>query len=247
MFNFSIKIDDKKHSLNAENGVSMDLIAELLKDLYKAIDLKDGAKCTLSSIRGNCYALDFSSEHKTHLERFKVVHRNIEGASIEDLNVEQRNYAKTLRKVLDGQFYINAYDENKKKIASISEIKSGKSIKYYYTQKTVYGYLSELGGKTLNSKSKHIIIDGYPYQIKISKDLDLKLKDFYGTQKLAVKIRVKRTFEKGSVIDTEMITFKKVGSLSLSENLKNEGYIPFEKISNLNSLDGIIEAIYGSN
>ncbi|WP_298531108.1 hypothetical protein [uncultured Algibacter sp.] len=247
MYNFSIKIDDKEHSLNAENGISMNLIAELLKDLYKAIDLKDGVKCTLSSIRGNCYALDFSSDHKTHLERFKVVHRNIEGASIQDLNFEQRNYAKTLKKVMDGKFYVNAYDENKNKIASINEIKTGKSIKYYYTQKTIYGYLSELGGKTLNSKSKHIIIDGYSYQIKISKDLDLKLKDFYRTQKLAVKIRIKRTFEKGSVLEAEMIDFKKVGKLTLSENLKNEGYIPFEKINNLNSLDGIIEAIYGNN
>lgn len=247
MYSFSIKIDDKKHSLNSENGVSMDLIAELLKDLYKAIDLKDGAKCTLSSIRGNCYALDFSSEHETHLERFKIVHKNIEGASIEDLNVEQRNYAKTLKKVMDNQFFVNAYDENKKKIASINEIKIGKSVKYYYSQKTVYGYLSELGGKTLNSRSKHIIIDGYPNQIKISKDLDLKLKHYYRTQKLAVKIRIKRTFEKGSVIEAEMIDFKEVGVLSLSENLKKEGYIPFQKIKNLNSLDGIIESLYGNN
>ena len=97
--------------------------------------------------------------------------------------------------------------------------------KYYYTQKTVYGYISELGGKSLYSKTKHILIDGYPHRIYISSDLDLKLKPFYRTNKLAVRLRVKQTFDNGNIVNAEMINFKTVGSSSLSENLKAEGFI----------------------
>lgn len=246
MYNFSIKIDDKKHSLNSESGISIEVLSELLRDLYSAIDFSENAKCTLSNIRGNCYAMDFSTESKTQLERFKIVHKNIQEIPIKDLEIEQKKYAKTLKKIIDNRFYINAYDENNKKIASISELTTGKEIRYYYSQKTIYGYLSELGAKSIDSDNKHIIIDGFPYRIYISKDLDLQLKHYYGTEKLAVKTRIKRAFAKGNIISAEMISFKEVGKLSFSESLSKEGYIPLNILNNASTIEGIIDALYGS-
>lgn len=246
MYNFSIKFDDKLHSLNSENGISMNLVGDLLKDLYSAIDLDNNVKCTLSNIRGNCYALDFSTEHKDHLDRFVVVHKNIQDVPINDLELEQKKYAKTLGKVMDGKFYVNAYDNEKNKIASINEIIRKKEISYYYSQKTIYGYISELGSKNLDSEKKHVIIDGFPYRIYISSDLDLQLKPFYKTEKLSMKIKIKRSFEKGSIVNAEMISFKEVGKSSLIENLKSEGFIPLNILKdNNNSLEGLLNSIYG--
>jgi adenylate kinase family enzyme len=246
MYSFSLKIDDSKHSLNAENGISIEIISDLLRDLYSAIDFNENSKCTLSNIRGNCYAMDFSTESINQLERFKIVHRNIQDVPIKDLEYEQKKYARTLKKIIDNKFYINAYDENGEKIATINEIVNEKEIKYYYSQKTIYGYLSELGAKSIDSDSKHIIIDGFPYRIYITKDLDLQLKSYYGTEKLAVKIRVQRAFQKGNIIRSEMISFKEVGKLSFSENLAKEGFIPLNILNNTSTIEGIIDAIYGN-
>lgn len=247
MYSFSLKIDDKKHSLDAENGISIDIIGRLLAELYNAIDLEEGANCTLSNIRGNCYALDFSTKSEQQVERFKVVHRKIQEVPYQELESYEKKYAKILSKIISSNYYINAYDENNNKIASINEIITGRIIKYYYSQKTVYGYLSELGGKSLDSSKKHIIIDGFPHRIYINKDLDLKLKPYYRTVKIAIKIKIKHSAEKGSIIYAEMINFKEVRANSLSENLKEEGHIPLNITNNSTTMDGIIDALYGTN
>lgn len=185
------------------------------------------------------------TEHLDHLERFIVVHKNIQDVPVNDLETEQRKYAKTLGKVMDGKYFVNAYDNEKKKIASINEIISSKDIKYYYSHKTIYGYIAELGSKKIDSERKHVMIDGFAHRIYISGDLDLELKPYYKTQKLSMKIKIRRSFEKGSIVNAEMISFKKVGELSLMENLKNEGFIPLEIMNEKTSLEGLINSIYG--
>ncbi len=247
MFNFSLKFDDKGHSLNAEDGISINLISDLLKSLYEAIDLDEQAKCTLSNIRGNCYALDFSSESENQLTRFKIVHKNIQDLPISGLTSEQRKYAKTLKKIMDGKYYIEAFDENKNRIASIKKINNDGEVKYYYTHQTVHGLLSLLGGNSINSETKYIRIDGYPHRINISKDLDMLLKPFYGSEKLAVKVRVKHSVDSGSILKTEMVHFTRVERNSLSENLRKEGFIDLNIMKNNDiTIDGIIDAIYGN-
>src|SRR5438874_5135239 len=100
MIKFSIKIDDDSHSLSKENGIPFDNFGELLKNLYEAIDPENGAKCTLGQIRGNCYAADFYTEEEKFHTNFIVVHKNVELIPIEELDSKQRDYARTLRKVL---------------------------------------------------------------------------------------------------------------------------------------------------
>ena len=246
MHKFSIKIDDQKHSLDSERGISIDFLSEILKDLYRAIDMNEGARCTLSNIRGNCYAMDFSTDSAFQAERFQIVHKNIQDIPLKDLDDQQRKYAITLKKLTDQHYYINAYDENKNKIASISEVSTDKIIKYYFSQKTIYGFLSELGSKSLDTENKHIYIDGFPYKIFISKEKDLELKNYYRTEKLAIKLRVKHAFEKGNIINAEMISFKTVGNLKLSENLSKEGFISLNIVNDSSTLEGIIDSIYGN-
>lgn len=236
MIKFSLKIDDDAHSLTKEEGISFDKIGELLQGLYEAIDPNSDVKCTLGEIRGNCYALDFYTTEERYLENFIIVHKNIESISYDDLEPNQKSYAKTLRKVLGGKYYINAYDSNNQKVASIKDIGRNLESDTYYSTKTIYGIVSELGGTSLNSTKKHIKVDGISYNIRISKDQDIELKPYYGTDKLKIKIKQKRSLEKGRVIDSELLSFVAISGNNIIDNLKNEGYIEFELIKGTHTI-----------
>lgn len=245
MYKFSLKIDDDTHSLTKEDGIPFDKIGELLRTLYEAIDPTSNIKCTLEGIRGNCYALDFTSKEERFLNNFIAVHKNIESIPFTQLQGTQREYATSLRKVLGSKYYINAYDSNGLKIASIKDIGTKENNITYYSLKTIYGIISQLGAPSLDSAKKHISIDGLNYKIKISKEQDIQLKQFYATDKLRLKIKQKRSQEKGRVIDAELISFIKVSDSNLIENLKNEGYIDFDLIKNTHTIEDLVNKIYG--
>lgn len=236
MYKFSLKIDDDENSLTKEDGISFDKIGGLLKSLYDAIDPKSDIKCTLGQIRGNCYALDFYTQEEKYVSNFVLVHKNIEDIPFTELENKQKEYAKTLKKVLGDKYFIKAYDSDGVQIASIKNIGIKNNYDTYYTLKTIYGIVSQLGGTSLESTKKYIRIDGIPYNIKISKDQDIELKPYYGTDKLRVKLKQKRSQGKGRVIDAELISFTLVSGNSLLDNLKNEGYIDFELIHKMDRI-----------
>jgi adenylate kinase family enzyme len=246
-YKFSIQIDDDKHTLSSYNGISIKYLWELLRDLYKSIETDEEGKCTLSGVRGNCYALDFTTEEKQYEENFIRVHKNIEELSSSELQPEEKNYARTLKKILGGKYYLRAYDNEHNIIATIKELDKEKSINQYYSYKTIYGIVTELGAKSLNAEKKHIRIDGFPHNISISKDLDMELKKYYGTQKLKIDIKVKLSYETNRIISAEMRGFIEVSSNKLSQNLKEIGYVDFELIKNANTVNDIIDKIYGNN
>lgn len=246
MYKFSLKIDDDKHSLTKEEGIPFDKIGELLQTLYEAIDPKSNIKCTLEGIRGNCYALDFTTKEQRYESNFVVVHKNIEGIPFNQLEKPQKEYAIALRKILGAKYYINAYDSNGVRVASIKDIGVKEDYDTYYAHKTVYGIVSQLGSPSLGSSKKHISVDGIPYKISITKDQDIELKAFYATDKLRMKIKQKRSQSKGRVIDAELISFTKVSEYGLIDNLKKEGYIDFELIKNAHSIEDIVNRIYST-
>lgn len=245
MYKFSLKIDDENHSLTKEEGIPFDKIGALLQCLYDAIDPNSNIKCTLEGIRGNCYALDFTTEEARFESNFVVVHKNIEGIAYDQLEPKQKKYAAELKKILGTRYFINAYDSLGNKIASIKEIGLKDNIETYYTQKTIYGIISQLGAPSLNAPKKSISIDGIPYKIKISKVQDLELKQFYGSDKLMIKIKQRRSQVRGRVIDAELLSFIKVSKNSIIENLEAEGYIDFELIKNTHTIDDLVNKIYG--
>jgi hypothetical protein len=246
-YKFSIQIDDEKHTLSSINGISIKYLWELLRDLYKSVDIEEESKITLSAIRGNCYALDFTTEEQAHLERFKIVHKNIEELPSQHLTLEEKAYSKTLKKILGGQYYLRAYDNEKNIIATIKDLNKEKSITTYYTTKTIYGIVSEIGSKSLSSEKKHICIDGFPNNIKISKDIDLRLKQYYGSQKLMLKIKIKKSVEHNRILEAEMIDFNEVSKNSLSENLKEIGYVDIKLVEGVKTFDDIINRLYGNS
>lgn len=245
-YKFSIQFDDEAHSLSSSKGISMKYLWELLRDLYKSIEVEDEATLTLSGVRGNCYALDFTTEEKQYEDNFIRVHRNIQELADIDLSPEEKDYAHTLGKVLGRKYLLRAYDNEHNKIATIKDLNREKGVSRYYVYKTIYGIVSELGGKNLYAEKKHIKIHGIPYNINISKDLDLKLRDYYGTKKLRIKIRAKLSLETNRIISADLVDFTEVSKNTLIQNLKDVGYIDFEMIKNTNTINDIIDRIYGS-
>ena len=244
MYNFSLKIDDEEHSLTKEDGISFDKIGELLQSLYDAIDPGSHIKCTLEGVRGNCYALDFTTQEERFVENFIVIHKNIESIPFTQLQDKQKNYATSLRKILGSKYHANAYDTAGLKVASIKDIGTKENYATYYTLKTVYGIVSQLGAKSLDSVKKQISVDGLPYNIKISKDQDIELKQFYASDKLRLKLKQKRSQAKGRVIDAELVSFTKVNGNSLIENLKDVGYIDFDLIKDTHTIEDLVNKIY---
>lgn len=246
MYKFSLKIDDEEHSLTSENGLSFKDLSALLNDLYNVIDPDSGVICTLSQIRGNCYALDFSTEEAQFESNFVRVHKNLEQIPIQDLEKGEAKYAKTIKKILGDKFYMNAYDGNNNKVAQIKSLGVDKEFSTYYTYETVYGVLSELGSKKLDSSSKHIFIDGYNEKIFVPRDLDIKLKEHYGTRRLRVELRQKRSFVDGHVIRAELKSFSVTGDRDLVSNLNQEKeQHPENRFAGINSVEDILNKLYG--
>ncbi|ASE62573.1 MULTISPECIES: hypothetical protein [Chryseobacterium] len=245
MFKFSLKIDDQNHSLNAEDGISIDIISDLLKTLYNAIDDGTKAKCTLSNIRGNCYALDFTTENAVQNENFISLHRRMEELNTDELTQEEQKYANSLNIIFKKGFYINAYSEDER-IAKLSHLIIDNTPEHFYKQKTIYGIISEQGGKTVNSDVKHIIVDGYNKKIKINNDLDLQLKNHYRTDKLAIKIRTKVSIHTGNEFSAELISFRVIGKNSLLDNLKEAGPSGYNFLKGISTMDDLLNSIYGN-
>jgi hypothetical protein len=245
MFKFSLQIDDKKHSLSAEDGISIDLLAVLLKNLYNAIDDGSKTKCTLNKVRGNCYAIDFSTLDEQKETRFVQLHQDLLEVPYDKLSTDDQKYAQTLRIIFKNGYYINAYDRNNQNVAHLTKINLDNLPDSYYTQKTVYGFLTELGSDKLASKTKHIRIEGFNRQIAITNEQDLELKPFYRTDKLAVNLTLQVSTTSQRVLSAEMASYIRVSKTSLSENLDQEGYIPLNINRGAKTIDDIINAIYG--
>jgi hypothetical protein len=246
MIKFSIKIDDDVHSLNAENGIGLDKIGDLLKALFGAIDNGTGSKITLGDVRGNCYALDFFTKDQGIYENFLTVHRNIEQVGVDDLTFEQKKYAATLKIVLGGKYYLTAYDKEYIPVAEINEIGKKQLTSFYYSTDTVYGILSELGSSTLANSKKHIYLDGINYKIFISGAQDLELKPYYGTHKIRAEIRQKRSSVDGHIINSELISFLTVNKGNLIDNLKSSDFIDLESIKEIRTLEDVLNSIYAN-
>lgn len=245
MLKFSLKIDDVKHSLTAEDGVSFDIIADLLKNLYNAIDDGSGTKCTLGKIRGNCYALDFYTHDEKKEIQFVRIHQDIEEIPFDKLPRKEQNYAKALRPLFNRGLYINAYDKNNNKCAHITELNTDKTPETYFQQKTIYGYLSEIGGDKIDAKIKHIKIEGFNRPIAIKGEDDIKLKDYYGTDKLSVKLNLKTSIKTGRILSAELESFNHISKYGLLRNIEISEYIPLNITGGAKSMDEIIKTLYG--
>lgn len=120
---------------------------------------------------------------------------------------------------------------------------------YYYVYKTIYGYISRLGSDSLKSNKNYVKIDTYPKSILIKDpSLYLKLKSLYKTDRIAVKIKIKKNAKTGNDIYAEMTNnFRVLGKGDLISNLKEQGYIDLEITKGAKTIDDILNSIYDTN
>lgn len=206
MYTFSLKIDDEANSLNESDGLSIKELAELLKNLHKALP-DTGDKCTLSEISGNCYKPSISCYNKITHDSFIKLMKDIEYNG--DLARKQLPFKRTIEKIIQRGFFCEAYDNEENLVATISTTEKPK-IGFRYSTEIIYGVLSEIGGKSL--ERNHIVIycedDLSHYTIPITTLQDTQLKEHYKNGIIKFEILFKYNTIDKSKYPTQLVSFK---------------------------------------
>lgn len=195
-YKFSIKIDNQEHSLTKEDGIPIESVGEILTALAKAINF-DSTKVTLEEIRGNCYAMDFTTTDERPYNTFYDLHTRLEVVSEDDLSDNEALYAKALRKVIRKHgVYVEALNSDRKRIAKITDLLPSKEASSIHYHKTIYGTIISFGGKNENKSQAVVeIYDGTKLSIFLSKDHEFKmlevLRSVYKQRPIRMKVRVK--------------------------------------------------------
>lgn len=229
-FKFTLRFDNKAHSLSRDFGLPINDLGELLLALYPVIKTRDGENITLSEVRGNCYAIDFQTDEEETRDRFLKIHKKIVEGDIEALKPEENQYIQKLEKtVIKRELYVEALDpEHKETATRIEAIPVIDKIDSYYSTKTLYGIISEIGGPKLDSKP-HILVSGEPYKIWLTPEQEDRLRPFHKKGKLLLKIRVKYSLKDKKIWQAELVDFKDLGDKRLDERFEdlNENDLSF--------------------
>ena len=219
MHTFYLKIDDDQHSLSKENGLSIGELAKLLDALNKVIDPKDGSKCTLSEISGNCYQAKFEAQNATWYNRFEVAHKNLDIIPTNELKDEVANYAKTLKVILGGNRFLEAKDENKNTIIHLRAPQIGQVVDSYFVTKEIIATITGKGAKSLKATKLSFTVDEEPYRIYTTPEQDVQLEPHYRKNPIVIKLNQKRSLLDDRVISAELISFHPISNLSARDGL----------------------------
>ena len=220
-YKFTLRFDNKGHTLTKDFGVPILDLGELLTSLYAIIKTRDGENITLSEVRGNCYALDFQTPEEETKSRFLKVHKNIREGNIEALRPQEQGYAHKLEKhVIKKGLYVEALDPlSQERATRIDAIIGLKKIDSFYSTRNLYGIISEIGGAKIDD-TPHILVSGEPYKIMISVEQEENLKSLYKGRKLLLKIRIKHSLKEKKIWNAQLLSFKDLGDKRLDEKLK---------------------------
>lgn len=174
---FTIRFEDDSNSLSAEHGLSIEKLGELLTSLSKAIGLKE-EPLTLSGIRGNCYALDLSTNILPVYDSLKSVHDRISNNDFAALNNDQIKYAYKLNMILGDKYRMNVYDPDKTFNLKIRSISIPKRVECYYEIDDIYGIIASIGGKSIDSRPC-VKLSGLNYEIFVTAAQESKLLKYF--------------------------------------------------------------------
>ena len=211
-FDFILRFDDSNHSLTAKNGLSVKDLSELLISLYDALHISDADKLVLSEVRGNCYAINLTTNNELIQENLKVVHKKISNNDYQGLNKKQLKYAQKIKSILSDQLYLQAYDNDKNFKVDVDTIDIPKRKNYYHEITSIYGVITSIGGKSIDGVS-YIRINGQNYDIKVSHQQENALIPFFKKNKMRCVINKKISTEdnqvKSAVLESYEVTTEK--------------------------------------
>ena len=224
-YQFTLRFDDDNHSLTQYNGLTVQQVGELLIDLTQALGLNKDQKLILSDIKGNCYALELSTENVLILDNLKVIHKKISDNDYRGLNDKQKNYASRLKAIIGSHLNLRAYDKDKGYYIKVKEIILPKEPQYYFEISTVYGIITAIGGASLDGKA-NIKINQEIYNIEVNPKQEKELLRYYKEHRLSFQVRKKIDFANDKIISAELIDFDVLEGKTFIE-LVNESKILF--------------------
>jgi len=209
---FYIKFSDSNKKLNPENGIPIGLLSELLDNLEKLIK-EDTSSTYLKEVKNESYGILLYSTSVERHNKIKSLHQKLEPNNLKILpHSEIENiapYAKTVKKVLKlyDDVVLEIYPDNDKRLGlTIDNIVLSNDKKYKYsTITTVTGYLTLIGGKTMQEKP-HIRIDGYDKAIYLSKEAEKVLKTHHKENRVQCQIREK--YATDGKVKCELLKYK---------------------------------------
>lgn len=232
---FTIRFEDDSNSLSAEHGLSIEKLGELLTSLSKAIGLKE-EPLTLSSIRGNCYAFDLSTNILPIYDTLKSVHDRISNNDFAALNNDQIKYAFKLNMILGDKYRMDVYNPDKTFNLKIKSIVIPQRVEYYYEIDDIYGIIASIGGKSIDSRPC-VKLSGFNYEIFVTTSQESKLLKYFKKNRMLFRLNKKIDFETGRVVSAELLSYEiiKADNDKLVDNvnellLKRKGKALFPKV-----------------
>ena len=219
-FEFTLRFDDDKHTLSIENGIPAIEIGPLITSLAEALHLGKDQSFILSEIKGNCYALKFSTNSVTVFEELKVIHRKVSNNEYTGFTSEQKRYVTKLKHVLGGKYYLDAYDTPKDYKVRVREVNLPEVPVCYYEIGSLYGVITSIGGKTLDGKSS-ISVNQADFKIEINDTQEDQLIQYYKKAKLLLTVKKKINFETDKIVSAQLLDFEIVGTKKFGELAKD--------------------------
>jgi len=218
-FDFILRFDDNSHSLTAKNGLSVRDLSELLGSLYEALNVSDADKLVLSEVKGNCYAINLTTNNELVHENLKVVHKKISINDYQGFNKKQIKYANKISSILNGKLYLQAYNENKDFKVDVNEINIPKLPKYYHEISSVKGIITSIGGRSIDGAS-YVRINGHNYDIKVTSSQEKKLIPFFKKNQMRLVLNKKISTDDKQVKSAELESFEPTENISFNQNIK---------------------------
>ena len=235
-YDFILRFDDNNHSLTATNGLSIKELSELLSSLYDAINVSNKDTLVLSEIRGNCYALNLTTNNEIIYENLKVVHRKISNNDFDGLNKKQIQYAEKVKTILKEDLNLQAYDDLQTFKFEVNEINIVQELPpFYYEISSEYGIVTSIGGKSIDGIS-NIRINGKNYDIKVSARQERELLPYFKKNKLRLVLNKKIATDDQEVKSATLESFEITENISffnkiedIDENFSNKIFEAFKE------------------
>lgn len=220
-YKVTLRFDDNDHSLTKENGLTIHQLYKILDGIDKNMDKTKRDKIVLSEIRGNCYAMVFSSYSNEKIKKIFTIHEEIKNMDSKLWTKPQEKYATNLKAILGGKLNLTVYDNDRTWEISITSEDISKANPYYFERIDKYGCFTLIGSYSMSSRSKpKIKLDGEDYNILITREQEDVLKQFYKTTKLYMEIRLQKRQKDDSIKSAELIYFEPTPQTTLSESAK---------------------------
>lgn len=211
-YTITIRFDDEAHTFSAHNGLSIDIVGEMLVSLSKAVGLKREDGLTLSGIRGNCYALNFTTDSEPLYCAIEVIHKKIAGNDFSGFSPDQKRYASKLKSIIrDRGCRINVYNPVKEFDYKISDISLENKVEAYFEIDSVYGIIASIGSSNLDTQPS-VKLSKEGYEIHITGEQERELIKHFKKDTLLLTVEKKINLETNKIESAYLIDFEVIKS-----------------------------------